>query len=49
MSFCNFSCFRFGFEGGHCVLVAPVPGHCLFVAFIVVSTSVLNKIIKTNR
>ena len=33
MSICNFSYFRFGFEGGIWFLFAPVPVHCLLVAF----------------
>ena len=31
---CNFSFSRFGFEGGIWVLIAPVPGHCILVTFL---------------
>ena len=32
--------FRFGFEGGILVLIAPVPGHCLLGTFIFKTTHI---------
>ena len=40
-SLCNLTIYailvisRFGFEGGIWVLIAPVPGHCILVTFII--------------
>ena len=33
LTICNFSYASFGFEGGICVMVAPVPGLCILVTF----------------
>ena len=34
LTICNFIYFRLGFEGGIWVLIVPVPGHCIRVAFV---------------
>ena len=33
LTICNFSYFPFGFEDRICVLIAPVPGHCILFTF----------------